>query len=155
MNRMAVALVVLLISPSVSRAQSPAMVDSLKIAFWRAAYSTTFEAQACVGDAMSGGPPSGAICTAARPALEQAFETLARLEVCCSESTRFLLGSREQTMRNLMLAGGGLVYLVAESEALRTRDDVRRKIEIAAALVARTMLAEEQLRALGEPVPGD
>lgn len=142
----------LLLLPGRGSGQEVSDVDSLRVSFWSAVHQTASHAQECVGDVLEGGPPRGSDCSNARSELERSFILLARLDVCCSDSTFFALGDSGNTLRTLMLAGGGLVYLVAEAERLRGSSDQRRKIEIASALVARKFLAEQRLEELDRPL---
>lgn len=151
--RLLVATSVLVILTSGLSAQNAPGPDSLVGAFWSAAHKASVGAQSCIENVMSGRPESGVACEEARPALEDAFEALAQLEVCCADRTRFAVRDEEMRMRDFFLAGGGLVYLVAEAEFLERSSDRRRQMEIGATLIGRQVLAEVQLEALGVPVP--
>lgn len=136
-----------------ANAQEPDTRDSLLASFWKSAHAAAVGAQDCVGDAISNRPVTGVACRDARGALEQAFEALVQLEAFYPESARFTLRGEEQTLRNLMIAPAGLIYLVAEAEYLQGRSDRRRKVEIAATLVGRQVVAEVLLEELGQSVP--
>lgn len=153
MKILPIILVVALLAPNTSTAQTGTNSDSLVVTFWTAVHKSAAAAQECLADVLSNRRATKLGCNDARPALEQSFLALAHLEVCCRSATRYKMADQEGSMRDLMLAPAGMVYLIAETEHLRTTRDRERMMAIAATLVARQIQAEFVLEQSGAAVP--